>query len=113
MKISQKMNLLQAVSVLMMAGVVVFGLSKLELIGSEINAIAKEDMPLIESLTAITVGQLEQNIAMERALRAGKVPDHGGVSVVKKMHEAFEGLNTEIIEALDKGEQLAGQGLKL
>ena len=77
-KISQKMNLWQVVSVWMMVSVVAFGLSKLSLIGSEIEEIAEEDIPLIESLTAITVGQLEKDIVMERALRAGHVPDHGG-----------------------------------
>jgi len=112
-KISQKMNLLQVISVLMMVIVVAFGLSKLSLIGTEIDEIAQEDIPLIESLTAITIGQLEQEIAMERALRAGGVPDHGGGSVVKKMHESFEHLNGIITEELHKGEQLAEHGIEI
>ncbi len=113
MKISQKMNLLQVVSVLLMISVVAFGLSKLGMIGSEIEEIAHEDIPLIESLTAITVGQLEQSIAMERALRAGGVPDHGGSSVVKQMHKKFEHLNGLINEELKKGEQLAARGIEI
>lgn len=113
MKISQKINLLQVISVFMMVVVVVFGLSKLSLIGAEIKAIAEDDIPLIESLTAVTVGQLEQGIAMERALRAGGVPDHGGRSVVKQMHTTFEQMNGIISEKLDKGEQLAQHGLEI
>ena len=113
MKISHKMNLLQVISVLMMVSVVAFGLSKLSLIGSEIEEIAEEDIPLIESLTAITVGQLEQGIAMERALRAGGVPDHGGDAMVKKMHEEFDHFNAAINEELQKGEKLAEHGIEI
>jgi len=113
MKISHKMNILQVISVLMMVIVVAFGLNKLSQIGVEIEEIAEEDIPLIESLTAITVGQLEQNIAMERALRAGGVPDHGGDSIVKRMHERFEQMNSVIAEELLKGEQLAEHGIEI
>ncbi len=113
MKISHKINLLQVISVLMMIGVVAFGLGKLNLIGSEIDEIAEEDIPLIVSLTAITVGQLEQGIAVERALRAGGVPDHGGDSVVKNMHETFDRMNGDIAEELHKGKQLAEHGLEI
>lgn len=113
MKISQKMNLMQAVSMLLMVAVVAFGLNKLSLIGSEIEEIAEEDIPLIESLTAITIGQLEQDIVMEKALRAGGVPDHGGDSVVKKMHEEFERFNATINDELHKGEQLAEHGIEI
>lgn len=58
MKISHKMNLLQLISTIMMIAVVAFGLNKLSHIGTEIGAIAVEDIPLVESLGAITVGQL-------------------------------------------------------
>jgi len=113
MKISQKMNLMQVVSALLLISVVAFGLSKLNLIGMEIDEIAAEDMPLIESLTAITVGQLEQNIVMERALRAGGVADHGGEAAVKKMHQEFERFNVSINDELLKGEQLAEHGIEV
>jgi len=113
MKISQKINLLLVISVLMMVSVVAFGLNKLSQIGVEIEEVAQEDIPLIESLTAITVGQLEQSIAMERALRAGGVPDHGGDSVVKKMHEKFDHFNAAINEELKKGERLAEHGIEI
>ncbi len=113
MKISYKMGLLQLVSTLLMIVVVAYGLSKLGQIGTEMSEIAEEDMPLIEALTAITVGQLEQDIAMERALRAGGVPDHGGNAIVKKMHEKFEHLNGIINKELKHGEELAAHGIEI
>lgn len=113
MKISHKINLLQAISIVMMVSVVAFGLSKLSLIGAEINEIAEEDIPLVVSLTAITVSQLEQGIAMERALRAGGVPDHSGSAMVKEMHGRFDQMNARIIEELRKGEQIAEHGIEV
>ena len=97
MKISLKMNLLLVINVVMMIAVVSYGLTKMQIIGEELTTIAEEDIPLIESLTKITVDQLEQDIAMERALRAGGVVHgHDGAKVVKEMHERFEHLNEEI-----------------
>jgi len=113
MKISQKMSLLQVISVLMMVSVVAYGLGKLSLIGVEIEEVAEEDIPLIESLSMVTIGQLEQSIAMERALRAGGVPDHGGMVAVHKMRQQFESYNVTITDALHKGEKLAQQGIRI
>ncbi len=112
MKISHKVFLLQSISIVMMIGVVAFGLSKLTLIGTEIGEIAQEDIPLVESLTAITISQLEQGIAMEKALRAGGVPDHSGSAMVTEMRSRFEHMNGRIIEALAKGKSLAEHGSK-
>lgn len=113
MKISHKINLLQVVSTILMMTVVAFGLSKLSLIGTEIDEVAAADIPLVESLTAITVAQLEQEVVMGRALRVGGVPEPGGDSAVKKLHGDFEQMNARIVDELHKGEQLAERSLKL
>ncbi len=113
MKIIHKISMLQLINIVMMVAVVAFGLSKMNLIGVEIDEIAVADIPLVGSLTAITVAQLEQNIVMERALRAGGVPDHGGAAAVKKLHGDFEQMNVKIVDELHKGEQLAERSLKV
>lgn len=114
MKISLKMNLLLVINMVMMIAVVGYGLTKMQIIGEQLTTIAKEDIPLIESLTKITVDQLEQDIAMERALRArGVVHGHNGAKVVKEMHERFEHLNEEINVAILKGEELAEKGIAI
>jgi len=92
---------------------VAYGLGKLSLIGGEIEEVAEEDIPLIELLSMVTIGQLEQSIAMERALRAGGVPDHGGMAMVQKMGQQFDSYNVTIADALHKGEKLAQQGIKI
>ena len=53
----------------------VFGILKMNGLGHELVAIAEEDMPLTESLTRITVHQLEQAVLFERAFRLGEVGD--------------------------------------
>lgn len=114
MKISLKMNLLLVINVVMMIAVVGYGLTKMQIIGEELTTIAEEDIPLIESLTKITVDQLEQDIAMERALRAGGVVhSHDGAKVVKEMHERFDHLNEEINVAILEGEALAEKGIAI
>ena len=55
MKISLKMNLLLVINMVMMIAVVGYGLTKMQIIGEQLTTIAKEDIPLIESLTKIIV----------------------------------------------------------
>ena len=50
-----------------------FGIIKMGHVGDELETIAKEDIPLTEAITEITVNQLEQAIWFERALRFGEV----------------------------------------
>ncbi len=100
---------------LLMVVVVWWGLSKMSLIGEEIQDIAEADIPLVESLTAVAVGQLEQTIALEKALRAGGVenPELQGVAGVKAQHRRFDELNSGIEEALQHGETLIKGGLAM
>ncbi|POF28581.1 methyl-accepting chemotaxis protein [Roseibium marinum] len=51
--------------------VAVIGLWQLNKIGSLIDGIANEDIPLTNAVSEITIHQLEQSISLERALRAG------------------------------------------
>ncbi len=115
MKISHKMNLMLVVNTVLMVIVVIWGLSRLMIIEGEVKGIAEGDMPLVESLTSITVGQLEQAIVLEKALRAGDVQNaaHTGLEAVRTEHGRFEQLNEGIVEEIRRGEALARMGLEM
>ncbi len=115
MKISHKMNMMIVANTLLMVVVVWWGLSKMSLIGDEVQDIAEADIPLVESLTAIAVGQLEQSIALEKALRAGGVenPELTGVSAVKAQHRRFDEINGQIEEEMKSGEALVQGALAM
>lgn len=49
--------------------ILIFSLTKVDQIGTELTEIADEDMPLIESLTQIETHQLEQAINFEKAMK--------------------------------------------
>ncbi len=115
MKISHKMNMMIVANTLLMVVVVWWGLSKMSLIGDELQDIAEADIPLVESLTAIAVGQLEQSIALEKALRAGGVenPELTGVPAVKAQHRRFDEINGQIEEEMKSGEALVQAALAM
>ncbi len=115
MKISHKMNMMIVANTLLMVVVVWWGLSKMSLIGDELQDIAEADIPLVESLTAIAVGQLEQSITLEKALRAGGVenPELKGVPAVKAQHRRFDEINGQIEEEMKSGEALVQAALAM
>ena len=113
MKISHKMNLMLIANIVLMAVIVWWGLSKMSIIGEEIQEIAEKDIPLVESLTAITVNQLGQALALERALRAGGVKDIEleAETQIREMHTRFGALNGHIVDEIKRGESLAEAGM--
>ncbi len=70
------------------------------MIGDEITAIAEQDIPLTEKLTAITTGQLEQVVHFERAMRFGMLlqQDESAATHFRATVQAFEA-RTEHVEA--------------
>jgi len=58
-------------------------ISSMNKIGSEIEAIAEQDIPMTTAITAITTNQLEQAINFERALRYGEEMQTNASSVAK------------------------------
>ena len=51
----------------------VFGISKVSLIGKEMETVQAEDLPLIQLVADITVKQLEKAILIEKAMRIAQV----------------------------------------
>ena len=71
LSIGQKMISVVVLIIGLLAVVAGTGIYQMKNIGSEIEEIAEQDMPLTEAITAITIHQLEQAINFERALRYG------------------------------------------
>ncbi len=115
MKVSQKLNVVQIVNTVMMIAIVAWGIPKLWVIEGEIEEVVAQDMPLVETLTAITVDQLRQAVTLEKGLRAGGVehPDHKGMDAVREEYERFLALSQRIEEEIKRGEELASQGLAI
>ena len=111
MKISIKMNLMIVANTLLMVLVVWWGLSKMSLIGNELQELAEADIPLVESLTAITTGQLEQSITLEKALRAAGI-DNPELTV-KAQRRRFEEINGHIEAQIRQGEALVQVALAM
>ncbi|NIA68577.1 methyl-accepting chemotaxis protein [Pelagibius litoralis] len=75
-------------------------------IGSEIDAVAEQDMPLTELVSRITVHQLEQAILLERILRLSAEPSADHDRLVRIEGE-FEKLSKKVDEEILAGEELA------
>ncbi|WP_299816075.1 methyl-accepting chemotaxis protein [uncultured Roseibium sp.] len=71
------------------------GLWQLDKIGTLIDGVANQDIPLTNAVSVITIHQLEQSINLERALRAGV------------MMEGDDNAHGEFIEARDTFEKYA------
>ncbi len=78
-------------------------------IGREIAAIAEKNMPITEKLTAATIGQLEQAILFERALRYGMQMQHDPAAdeYFKESRAAFDGKTRYVEDRLHEAGALA------
>ena len=71
-KISTKISVLVGLSVLSMASVVGIALRQTNTVGQEVEALAKEDITLLERLNNITFHELRQLLHLERAIQFGR-----------------------------------------
>lgn len=88
-------------------------ISSMNKIGSEIQAIAKQDIPMTDAITAITLHQLEQSINFERALRFGDQMKTDS-SVTAKFKEAikhFEELSHKVNKEIVDTEKLIQEAI--
>jgi len=107
------MYILLTIIISMMMSLVWFSASTMIKIGHEIKVIAENDMPLIESLTGITVAQLEQKIIIENVLRAADNtadPQNGSVEF-SNLFNSFDVLNIKIIELIKTTKRRSVHGL--
>ena len=102
-KIGTKILGLISLLLILMSCIAGFGISKMSIIGNELEGIAKEDMPLVELTSDITIKQLESALLLERTLRnAGVKDDHdvNSFNVLKaELRELSQSVDDEIILA--------------
>ncbi|RLJ17808.1 methyl-accepting chemotaxis protein [bacterium endosymbiont of Escarpia laminata] len=78
-------------------------------IGNELDAIAEQDIPMTENLTAITEHQLEQAIHFERAMRFGELLEQEDNAAARFKAEiaAFDKFSKQVDGEIQAGERLA------
>jgi methyl-accepting chemotaxis protein len=80
-----------------------YGILKIGQVGEGLHTIAKEDIPLTEAITQITVNQLEQAIWFERALRFGEVlADKNHAAMAFKQSEAQVKEHSRLVTEIEK-----------
>jgi len=105
-KLSLRIRLIGLISTLLIMMMTIAGvsMSSLNTIGSEIEAIAEQDIPLTEAITEITIKQLEQALAFERAFLSMET---GELARMEEMEQHFESLSRESSTLLRQAEKLA------
>ena len=88
---------------------VLYATQQMRGIGSELQSVTKQDLPLTEIVTKLTVHQLEQAINFERALRFSERRDTEPAAAAhfKQAIARFDELGGQIAEESDQGKQLA------
>ncbi|MGF1629701.1 MAG: methyl-accepting chemotaxis protein [Kiloniellaceae bacterium] len=87
--------------------VAVIGVWQMSKIGSEIEAIAEQDMPLTEVVSRVTVHQLEQSVLLERILRLSGLVTETSVEELRAVEAEFERLSAVVDGEILEGEKLA------
>ncbi len=105
LSIRWKMMLLVALSTVILAATSLYATFQIAAIGSELEEIAEDDLPLANMITAITIHQLEQAIQFERTVRFGEemashpeAEEHFNKSN-KRFHELAAQVDDEILQA--------------
>ncbi len=105
LSIGQKLMSIIALLVAMMGIVAAMGIYQLKSIGGEIAEIAEQDIPMTESITSITLHQLEQAVNFERMLRYGEEMESNPAAeghfdeAFEKFEELTHKVDAELIEA--------------
>ncbi len=86
------------------------GVYQMVLIGSELEAISEEDIPLTEAVSKVTAHQLEQAILLERMLRYGGVKKENAQKHFEETVVKFEKLAHRVDKEILTAEELAEHG---
>jgi methyl-accepting chemotaxis protein len=110
MKISNKLKILFAVNAILIIVVVIYGMSKMNSIGIKLESVVEHDIPLVELLSQVTIGQLRQAILLEQALR---IMDTGqdDSSKYDRLINQFGEVGYHVDEEVGKAEELVAEVL--
>ena len=93
---------------MLVAGIAIFQFSR---IGTEIESISHNDLPLTQLISQVTEHQLQQAILMERILRMNSVPADASPEDIRKAEEAFEKLSEKVDREIKQGEEMAQEAI--
>ncbi len=110
-----KMATFTAIGALTLGGMVIFANMQMSAIGAEIAEITKEDIPLTNMVTKVTIHQLEQVVSVERALAAGYsvASGHGGGKDMQNAIQHFDEVSAKINGEILAAEEIAQHGAKV
>ena len=100
--------------ILLMLGSTLYAINSMRSIGSELEAIAEQDIPMTEVLTRITEHQLEQAIHFERAVRYAILlnrDDKAEEHFIKEVNY-FNKLNAKVDKEILEGEDHATKAIE-
>jgi methyl-accepting chemotaxis protein len=106
-KIGHRIALLVSVLLLFVAIIGAIGVYKMFLIGKQLEAVSKQDMPMTSMLTKITEHQLEQEILFEKMLRFQGVTAHAKGETFASVAEKFKKKAYLVEEEILKAEEMA------
>ena len=105
--IQRFLKALSAVLILIIAVAALTGIVAMGRIGEQLEEIAETDIPLTELIGEIEVHQLQQEVVLEKMLRAAKINQaHADLGSMEKQVVAF---NEKINDEIRRGEQIAQQ----
>ncbi len=113
LSVGQKLTGVVSVCLLLLVLIAGNGLYQLNNIGGEIEAIAEQDMPLTGIITKITVHQLEQAIAFERAVRHAAMMERNEAEREPFLHAVtqFKELSKKVGDEFKAAETLAAEAI--
>ena len=86
----------------------IFGIYKINRIGTEIRGIAEEDLPLSAMISRITTHQLNQDIHFQKIIRFG---EKGEMKGLRENYQAIQRYHREIEGEFEGGQTILGQAL--
>lgn len=82
----------------------VYGIYKISVVGQEMETISKEDMPLTELVSDVTIKQLEKAILVEKAMRTAGLGE--GTDDINILHRKIKQLAMDINTEIKQGEAI-------
>ena len=109
LSVGAKISAVVVLCLVALSGVSTMAITQMQKINTEIEGIAERDIPLTEITSQITVHQLEQAIAFERAARyAEEMHSHAAARPkFESTVHAFEKLSNKVNNEIKAGESLA------
>ncbi|MDN3681777.1 methyl-accepting chemotaxis protein [Vibrio tapetis subsp. quintayensis] len=104
--ISRKVLVLISIMLVLLAITAGYAVSKMSLVGHEIEGIAQENMPLVQITSDITIKQLESAVVLEKALRYAQVSGDHSLAEIKSLEQENHRLGEEVDKELEQAKDI-------